>query len=220
MARVGMDVNEVELSVMSSLEMIFRDPITIIVFLISLFVMSYQLTLFALVLLPFSGFIIGRIGKNLRKESRKLQSQQGTLLSILEETLSGMRIVKAFNGERKITRKFEKVNQEFTSTITKVYRLRWQIELFFKWVKQHLRIKRFFGTSENAVKTQIWIAVTVYVLIAIIRKRLGLELSLYRILQILSFTLFEKTPINQLLTESTYSSAQRDMSNQLELFDL
>jgi hypothetical protein len=105
-------------------------------------------------------------------------------------------------------------------TITKVYRLRWQIELFFKWVKQHLRMKRFFGTSENAVKTQIWIAVTVYVLIAIIRKRLGLEISLYKILQILSFTLFEKAPINQLLTEGTYTSSQRDMSNQLELFDL
>lgn len=124
MARVGMDVNEIELSVMSSLEMIFRDPITIIVFLVSLFIMSYQLTLFALVLLPFSALVIGRIGKNLRKQSRKLQNQQGILLSILEETLSGMRIVKAFNGEKKMTRKFSGVNQEFTNTITRVYRRR------------------------------------------------------------------------------------------------
>ena len=105
-------------------------------------------------------------------------------------------------------------------TITKVYRLRWQIELFFKWIKQHLRIKSFFGTSENAVKTQIWIAVSVYVLIAIIRKRLHLDLTLYKILQILSFTLFEKTPMDQLLTETTYSSEEHDISNQLELFDL
>lgn len=104
--------------------------------------------------------------------------------------------------------------------ITKVYRLRWQIELFFKWIKQHLRIKSFFGTSENAVKTQIWIAVSVYVLIAIIRKRLHLDLTLYKILQILSFTLFEKTPMDQLLTETTYRSEEHDTSNQLELFDL
>ena len=124
MARVGMDVNEIELSVMSSLEMIFRDPITIIVFLISMFVMSYQLTLFALVLLPVSGIIIGRIGKNLRKQSMKLQNQQGILLSILEETLSGMRIVKAFNAERKMTGKFTRINDEYNDTITRVYRRR------------------------------------------------------------------------------------------------
>ncbi len=124
MARVGMDVNEIELSVMSSLEMIFRDPITIVVFLVSMFVMSYQLTLFALVLLPFSGIIIGRIGRNLRKQSRKLQNQQGTLFSVLEETLTGMRIVKAFNAERKMTGRFSGINQEFTDTITKVYRRR------------------------------------------------------------------------------------------------
>jgi subfamily B ATP-binding cassette protein MsbA len=124
MARVGMDVNEIELSVMSSLEIIFRDPITIIVFLISMFVMSYQLTLFALVLLPFSGILIGRIGKNLRKQSMNLQNQQGTLLSVIEETLSGMRIIKAFNGEKKMIRKFSEINEEFTDTITRVYRRR------------------------------------------------------------------------------------------------
>jgi hypothetical protein len=85
-------------------------------------------------------------------------------------------------------------------TVTQLYRCRWQIELFFKWIKQHLRIKAFFGTSENAVKTPIWIAVSVYVLVAIIRKRLGLQASLYEMLQILSLTMFEHTPLNQLLT--------------------
>ncbi len=124
MSRVGMDVNEIELSVMSSLEMVFRDPITIIIFLIYMFVINYQLTLFAVVLLPVSGLFIGRIGKNLRKSSMKLQTQQGTLLSILEETLSGMRIVKAFNGERKITGKFAETNDAYTDTITRVYRRR------------------------------------------------------------------------------------------------
>ena len=81
-----------------------------------------------------------------------------------------------------------------------LYRLRWQVELFFKWIKQHLRIKAFFGTSENAVKTQIWIAVATYVLIAIVKKRAMLPHSLYELLQILSLTMFETTPINQLLT--------------------
>jgi IS4 transposase len=85
--------------------------------------------------------------------------------------------------------------------IADLYRQRWQVELFFKWIKQHLRIKAFLGTSENAVKTQIWIAVCTYVLIAIIKKRLHLPHSLYEILQILSLTMFETTPINQLLTQ-------------------
>lgn len=104
-------------------------------------------------------------------------------------------------------------------TITKIYKLRWQVELFFKWIKQHLRIKAFFGTSENAVKTQIWIAVSVYVLVAILRKRLGLEASLYQILQILSLTLFEKVPILQALEPP---DSQNDLDadpNQLILFD-
>ena len=84
-------------------------------------------------------------------------------------------------------------------TICELYRCRWQIELFFKWIKQHLRIKAFYGTSENAVKTQLWIAVSVYVLIAIIKKRLNLQASLYELLQILSLTMFERTPLSQLL---------------------
>jgi IS4 transposase len=90
----------------------------------------------------------------------------------------------------------------------------------FKWIKQHLRIKRFLGTSENAVKTQIWIAVSIYVLVAIVRKRLGLEASLYQILQILSLTLFEKTPILQALQETNYDNDLSDICNQLNLFDL
>ena len=95
-------------------------------------------------------------------------------------------------------KRFKFLTNNFTLpalTIAQIYKCRWQVELFFKWIKQHLRIKAFFGTSENAVKTQIWIAVSIYVLVAIVRKRLGLELSLYQILQILSVTLFEKTPI-------------------------
>jgi hypothetical protein len=105
-------------------------------------------------------------------------------------------------------------------TIAQIYKCRWQVELFFKWIKQHLRIKAFYGTSENAVKTQIWIAVSVYVLVAIVRKRLGLEASLYQILQILSVTLFEKTPILRALQASDFDDDMGDSGNQLSLFDL
>jgi hypothetical protein len=104
-------------------------------------------------------------------------------------------------------------------TITKLYRLRWQIELFFKWIKQHLRIKAFFGTSENAVKTQIWIAVSVYVLVAIVKKRLALSASLYEILQILSLTMFERIPLDQLLLLSEAACMSSDSINQLSLFE-
>ncbi len=104
-------------------------------------------------------------------------------------------------------------------TVAQIYKQRWQVELFFKWIKQHLRIKAFYGTSENAVKTQIWIAVLVYVLVAIMRKRLGLEASLYQILQILSLTLFEKTPILQALHASDSCTDLHNSSNQLILFD-
>ena len=103
-------------------------------------------------------------------------------------------------------------------TIAQIYKCRWQIELFFKWIKQHLRIKASFGTSENAVKTQIWIAVSVYVLVAIVRKRLGLEVSLYQILQILSVTLFEKTPILQALQVSDSRNDLLDSRKQLDLW--
>ena len=104
-------------------------------------------------------------------------------------------------------------------TIARIYKCRWQVELFFKWIKQHLRIKAFYGTSENAVKTQIWIAVSVYVLVAIVRKRLGLEASLYQILQILSVTLFEKTPILRALQAADSEADLREDANQLILFE-
>jgi len=104
-------------------------------------------------------------------------------------------------------------------SITTLYRRRWQIELFFKWIKQHLRIKAFFGTSENAVKTQIWIAVSAYVLVAIVKKRLQLHASLYELLQILSLTLFERDPIDQVLTYTPPESFALDHANQLTLFD-
>jgi len=103
-------------------------------------------------------------------------------------------------------------------TVCELYRCRWQVELFFKWIKQHLRIKRFFGTSENAVKTQVWIAVATYVLVAIIRKRLDLKLSLHSMLQILSVTPFEKIPLAQLLTDSSRMEESTMDANQLNLF--
>ena len=105
-------------------------------------------------------------------------------------------------------------------TIVQLYKCRWQVELFFKWIKQHLRIKAFFGTSENAVKTQIWIAISVYVLVAIIKKELNLDLNLYTILQILSVTLFEKVSILQVLMEAGYKTDDTGFCNQLMLFDL
>ncbi len=105
-------------------------------------------------------------------------------------------------------------------TITRLYKCRWQVELFFKWIKQHLRIKVFFGTSENAVKTQIWIAISVYVMIAILKKRLKLEASLYTILQIISVTVFEQTPMPQILTDSDDTNSDDEVANPLLPFDL
>jgi len=104
-------------------------------------------------------------------------------------------------------------------TITELYRSRWQVELFFKWIKQHLRIKKFYGTSENAVKTQIWTAVSAYVLVAIVKKRLNLDASLYTLLQVFSITLFEKIPLNQGLLDSTSAPEDDMLYNQLNLFD-
>ena len=104
------------------------------------------------------------------------------------------------------------------ATICALYKARWQVELFFKWIKQHLRIKKFYGTSENAVKSQIWIAVSVYVLVAIIKKRLNLDASLYTLLQILSVTLFEKMPLQQAFSDSDYQNSDGVPCNQLNLF--
>ena len=122
----------------------------------------------------------------------------------------------------KTRKRFKFLTNNFTLpafTIAQIYKCRWQVELFFKWIKQHLRIKAFFGVSENAVKTQIWIAVSIYVLVAIVRKRLGLQASLYQILQILSVTFFEKTPILQALQSSDSQEELPGSGNQLILFD-
>ena len=132
-----------------------------------------------------------------------------------------LRRVSYLDGETR--KRFKFLTNNFTLpalTIAHIYKSRWQVELFFKWIKQHLRIKAFFGTSENAVKTQIWIAVSVYVLVAIVRKRLVLDASLYQILQILSLTLFEKTPILQALQAPDSQEELIDSGNQLILFDL
>ena len=133
---------------------------------------------------------------------------------------SKLRRIRYYDGENNKHLVFLTNNLTLPArTIADIYRCRWHVELFFKWIKQHLRIKAFYGTSENAVKTQIWIAISVYVLVAIVKKLLKLELSLYTILQILSVTLFEKTPILQVLFPTEYENEERDTTNQLRLFD-
>jgi len=145
--------------------------------------------------------------------------------------LTGIRTSKEYPDKLRRTRYFDsETNLDLTFlsnnfiipalTITQLYKCRWQVELFFKWIKQHLRIKAFYGTSKNAVKTQVWIAISVYVLVAIIKKRLNLDLSLYTILQILSVTAFEQVPIIQVLTNFDYSSTGVDSDKQLLLLDL
>ncbi len=124
-SRVSMDVNEIELSIMSSLEMVFRDPITIIIYLAFMIYMSPTLTLLVLVLLPLSGYFIGRLGKNLRAHSRTSQSRMGMILSLIEETLSGLRIIKAFNAEKRVADSFSRTNNLYTSIVNKVYRRRY-----------------------------------------------------------------------------------------------
>ncbi len=156
-------------------------------------------------------------------KSTGVLSDQTVILSSVESATAypdPLRKVSYFDLERNKRLKF--LTNNFTlpaRTIADIYRQRWQVELFFKWIKQHLRIKAFYGTSENAVKTQIWIAVSIYVLVAIVRKRLGLEASLYQILQILSVTLFEKTPILQALQACDSDSNLVDIGNQLILFN-
>ncbi len=131
-----------------------------------------------------------------------------------------LRRIKYYDEETRKTLVF--LTNNFTLpplTIAQVYQCRWQVELFFKWIKQHLRIKKFFGTTENAVKTQIWIAVSIYVLVAILKKRLHLETSLYTILQILSVTIFERIPILQVFSSNEYRTKAGMFCNQLNLFD-
>ena len=152
-----------------------------------------------------------------------LRSDHTVVLTAIESAKTypdALRRVSYFDAETNQRLRFLTNNLALPAlTITQIYKCRWQVELFFKWIKQHLRIKAFFGTSENAVKTQIWIAVSVYVLVAIVRKRLGLDASLYQILQILSLTLFEKTPILQALQASDSQEELLDPGNQLILFD-
>ena len=131
-----------------------------------------------------------------------------------------LRRIKYFDAEK--GRSFVFLTNQFTLpalTITELYRYRWRIEVFFKWIKQHLRIKKFFGTSENAVKTQIWIAISTYVLVAIMKKQLKIDLTLYTILQILSISLFEKKPIYRVLTDNDYTNKITSGHIQLKLFD-
>ena len=156
-------------------------------------------------------------------KSTGVRSDQTVVLSSFESTAvypDPLRKVSYYDAESDKRLKF--LTNNFTLpalTIAQIYKQRWQVELFFKWIKQHLRIKAFYGVSENAVKTQIWIAVSVYVLVAIVRKRLGLEASLYQILQILSLTLFEKTPILCALQSVDLDSNFTENANQLILFD-
>ena len=157
-------------------------------------------------------------------ESTGVRSDQTVILSSVESATAypdSLRKVSYFGAER--NKRLEVLTNNFTllaRTIADIYRQRWQVELFFEWIKQHLRIKALCGTGENAVKTQIWIAVSIYVLVAIMRKRLGLEASFYQILQILSVTLFEKTPILRALQAFDSDSDLFNTGNQLILFDV
>ena len=179
-----------------------------------------------------SSFFVVRTKKNILLQRRYshpvdkstgLRSDQTVILTAIESAQAypdSLRRVSYFDAATNKRLKFLTNNFALPAlTIAEIYRSRWQVELFFRWIKQHLRIKKFYGTSENAVKTQIWIAVSVYVLVAIVRKRLGLEASLYQILQILSVTLFEKTPILRALQPSASQENLLHDPNQLILFD-
>ncbi len=156
-------------------------------------------------------------------KSTGVRSDQTVVLTSFESAAAypdTLRRVSYFDAETGKRLKF--LTNNFTLpalTIAHIYKCRWQVELFFKWIKQHLRIKAFYNASENAVKTQIWIAVSVYVLVAIVRKRLGLDASLYQILQILSLTLFEKTPILCALQTIDEDANFAENVNQLILFE-
>ncbi len=131
-----------------------------------------------------------------------------------------LRRIKFYDAEKRRT--FIFLTNKFSlpaPIIAELYRYRWRVEIFFKWIKQHLRIKKFYGTSENAVKTQIWIAIATYVLVAIMKKKLKIELTLYTILQILSISIFEKKPIYQVLTEKDYKNKMTSKHIQLKLFE-
>jgi transposase len=171
-----------------------------------------------------SNVLLQRRYSHLVDKSTGVRSDQTVVLTSFASASAypdALRRVSYFEVETNTRLKFLTNNFTLSAlTIAQIYKQRWQVELFFKWIKQHLRIKAFYGTSENAVKTQIWIAVSVYVMVAIVRKRLGLEASLYQILQILSVTLFEKTPILRALEASSYQDDPSENINQLILFDL
>ncbi len=178
-------------------------------------------------------FFVIRGKRNLdyaRQASRRVDKTTG-LRSDQKIVLKGPKTSKEYPTPlRRITyvdvdsqRRFVFLTNNFTLpalTIARLYKCRWQVELFFKWIKQHLRIKAFYGTSANAVKTQVWIAICVYVLVAIVKKELKLDRSPYEILQILSVSLFEKAPVFEVLTSPNYTNNDLSRSNQLTLFDL
>ena len=170
-----------------------------------------------------SNVLIQRRYSNAVDKSTGVRSDQTVILTSFESASAypdPLRRVSYFDEET--NKRLTFLTNNFTLpafVIAQIYKCRWQVELFFKWIKQHLRIKAFYGTSENAVKTQIWIAVSVYVLVAIVRKRLGLEVSLYQILQILSVALFEKTPILQAFQAPDSQDNLPISANQLILFD-
>ena len=186
----------------------------------------YRLTLAA-------AFFVVRTRKNLqfqRRSSRPVDKSTGlrsdqtiilTGVDTAEEYPLPARRVRYFDDEQHRSLIFLTNNFALPAlTISQLYKARWRVELFFRWIKHHLRIKAFYGTSENAVKTQIWTAVSVYVLVAILKKHLSLNLSLYKILQILSVTLFEKMPILQAISAASAEPESNDACNQLNLFDL
>jgi transposase len=180
-----------------------------------------------------SAFFVTRAKRGLdytRRSRRRVDKSTG-LRSDQTIVLAGLKTSQLYPAPlRRISfydadndRRFVFLTNNFTLpalTIAKLYKCRWQVELFFKWIKQNLHIKSFYGTSDNAVKTQVWIAISVYVLVAIVKKELGLERSLSEILQILSLSLFEKTPIFQALSEQKPQDPEAPFSNQLNLFDL
>lgn len=178
-----------------------------------------------------AGFFVTRSKSNLRcrriyshqiDRATGLRYDQTIMLTgfySLKDYPSKLRRIKYYDADTDKTLIFLTNNFALPAlTIAQLYRCRWQVELFFKWIKQNLRIKNFYGTSENAVKTQIWIAVSVYVLVAILKKRLNIPASLYTILQILSVSVFERIPLLQLLTETALVEEISDSKNQLNLF--
>lgn len=179
-----------------------------------------------------SAFFVTRAKKNIKWKRLKSNPVDRTTGIICDQTirLDGIHTRNNYPGHlRRVTYRDEDkartlvfLTNNFNlsaQTIAELYRSRWQVELFFKWIKQHLRIKQFYGTSENAVKTQIWIAVSVYVLVALVKKHLNLDASLYTFLQVVSVTLFEKIPLNQSLMDPVYKLENSMVCNQLNLFD-